>query len=627
MRRSLVAALCLVTAMALAPAATAGQYHIVNGQPAADGAYPWMAAFLFDGGQGCGGSVVAENWILTAAHCVADDRGQPSVTPQSASFRVNTTNWTDGSGETLTAAEIIIHPNYDALITSNDIALIRTNETTAVTPVRIAGPGDLALNDEPTQARVIGYGTVGTGQPASDILLQVDVPVVSDETCRNQGYPQLVDETMVCAGSPSQDSNAPGDDSCQGDSGGPLFVDGPEPVQFGIVSFGGECGVGGPGVYSQVTTYTDWINGIIGGGIQPGEPDPGPGGDQPTGAEANPIRVFGGDGNDPVANAIAMSQLVFQTNATFGVLAASGDFPDALGGSALASYYGPLLYVDDAGNLPESTLLEFQRVLAPGDTVYVLGGTAVVAPEVDQVLAAAGFNPVRLAGAGRQQTAARVADEVNAVVNGGLTPPFDSVILAYEGFWADAVAVGQISAWFGIPVLLTPTDNLGGPARAYLEANLPSNVLVLGGSAVIADTTREEIAAITGPDSLIELAGAGRHQTSADITLFNRYELFPQNGDIFEFEGEPINAPDVIVVANLRQEKAFTHVLAASTIVGNFGGVFATIDGDAPVAQEVLDSVCAMDVEVLALGQADLVTDAAIAQVQAASAGTGCTAG
>ena len=623
MRRLIIPLLTVAMALAVLPAATAEDYHIVNGTPAAEGAYPWAAAFLFSNVQGCGGSVIAPNWILTAAHCVADDRGQPSVTPPEATFRVNTTNWTDGSGELLTAAEIIIHPAYDALLTNNDVALVRTNEATTVTPVRLAGPDDLALNAPPTQARVIGWGTIGTDQESSETLLQVDVPVLSDDDCRGRGVPQLVDDTMVCAGEPSGDPNNPANDSCQGDSGGPLFLDGADPVQFGIVSFGGECGVDSPGVYSQVTTYREWIDGVVGDQIQPGDPDPGPADDQPDGAEADPVRILGGDGDDPVANAIAVSQLVFQTGARYGVLAASNNFPDALGGSALAGYYGPLLYVDAQGNLPQATMSELLRVLAPGDTVYVLGGEAVIGPEVAAALAAEDFNVVRLGGAGRQQTAALVAEAVNQEANGGGQPPFDSVIIAYEGNWPDAVAVGQISAWWGIPVLLTPTDTLGGPARDYLLANEPSTVVVLGGTAVIGESTRQEIEAITGEESLVELAGAGRHQTSAEMALLNRYELFPENVSVFDFEAEP----EVIVVANLRRDDAFAHVLAVSPLLGNFPGAFATVDGDAPVAQEVLDAVCALDAEVLAIGGPALVTDAAIAAVQQASAGQGCAAG
>lgn len=629
-RRIFPAFLCLLM-LGLPPAAAEeADYQIVQGTPVAAGAYPWFAAFLFDGGQGCGGSVVAPNYVLTAAHCVIDGRGQPSVGPANVSFRVNSISASAG-GEVLTAAEIIPHPNYDPVLTNNDVALVRTNEAATVAPVTLAGQANLNLNDPPTVARVIGHGAIRTDGPSSDALLEVAVDVVNDADCRASGYGQLVDANMVCAGNPTTDSNNPGRDSCQGDSGGPLFADvNGTPVQFGVVSFGGECGVNAPGVYSQVTTYFEWINGIVGGTLQPGMPDPGPAGQQPTGAAADPVRIAGPDGNDPVGNAIAMSQLVFQgDDAVFGVLAASSNFPDALGGSALASYFGPLLYVDGQGQLGQQTLIEFQRTVPDGGTIYILGGTAVVAATTEAQLTAAGFTPVRLGGAGRQQTAALVAQEVLDTVNDGQGTPFDAAIVAFEGNWPDAVAVAQISAWFGIPILLTPTASLGGPASEYLQANQPSLVYVLGGDAVVSENTVAEIEAITGAGSTFRLGGTGRFETSAQMTLENRFELFPLNNDVFEFEGEAPTEPDIIVAVNLRRDDAFTHVLAASMIVGNFGGVFAPVetDGGVPISQAVLDSVCGLNAEVLVIGSTDLVADSRIAPLQQASAGQGCAVG
>ena len=629
MRRILLVMLALGLLAPLAPSASADDFHIVNGQEAPQGAYPWMAAFLFDGGQGCGGSVIAPNWILTASHCVADDRGQPSVTPGQATFRVNTNNWTDGNGETLTAAEIFIHPSYDAATTNNDVALVRTNEAATVTPVRIAGLDDIAQWQPGANLRVIGYGTTSSGGDSSDVLLEVDVPVVSDADCA-EGYGNLVAQNMLCAGDPAEDeADPPGRDSCQGDSGGPLFVPGPDPLQVGVVSFGIGCGFPLPGVYAEVATYAEWINGVVGGDLGQGAPDPGPVAEQPTGAESQVVRIAGTNPDSPVDNAIAMSQTVFQTPGEFGVLAASANFPDALGGSALASYYGPLLYVGPDGTLGGATLTEFQRALEPGSTIYILGGTAAVDASVDGQLAAAGFNPVRLAGAGRQQTARLVAQEVRNVVNEGEDPPFNAVIIAFEGNWPDAVAVGSISAWFGIPVLLTPTDSLGGPAAEYLQTYQPEQVMVLGGTAVISDATRAEIDAIIEPNGgfIQPLFGATRLETAADIAFYTDF-LFESNEDVFEFEGEALVDPDLLVAVNLRRDDAFAHVLAASQIVGNFGGLFVPLEGDgSQLDPAVVPAICGLDLQVFAIGGPGLVTDGAAQQIQAASAGEGCEPG
>ncbi|HUG86775.1 MAG TPA: cell wall-binding repeat-containing protein, partial [Euzebya sp.] len=282
------------------------------------------------------------------------------------------------------------------------------------------------------------------------------------------------------------------------------------------------------------------------------------------------------------------------------------------------------------GQLGEATLLEFQRALTAGATIYILGGEAVLGPAVAQQLQAAGFTVVRLGGPGRQQTAQLVAEEVLTRVNEGLGAPFDSVIVAFEGNWPDAVTVGQISAFWGIPILLTPTDTLGGPAAEYLQTHLPVNVIVTGGTAVVSDATVGQIETITGPDSVIRLGGNTRLETGAQITQFNALDLYPSFDEIFEVEGgEPFTAPEVIIAVNLRRPDAFAHVLAASTLAGSFGGVFAPLEGDdgTGVDQSVLDSICGLDALVIAAGGTGLVPDDVLNQVRAASAGEGCAAG
>ncbi|CAN5470988.1 hypothetical protein BH23ACT9_BH23ACT9_01750 [soil metagenome] len=623
MRRMVILAATLSLLAALAPAVAAtpsqSEYQIVNGRPAPDGRYPWMAA-MFPGDSLCGSSVVAEGWLLTAAHCMFDERGQ-EIPASLVGFLTDTVDISAG-GRALTAAQVFVHPSYDPFTSNNDIALVRTNEPTNVTPVSLATTVEDHLNRPPTVGLVMGYGVIRTDGPSSDRLLEVDVNVQDFGPCSADyeaasGLP-LNPDTMICVGNPTPDPGNPGNDSCQGDSGGPLIstIDGRD-VQFGVVSFGGECGVDLPGVYTKVSNYTDWINGVISGTAPPPPPPPPPTDDV--------LRLAAGTGDDPVANAIAFSQVIFQREASFGVLALSSNFPDALGGSALASYLGPLLYVNAQGQLDQETLVEFQRVLPPGSTVYILGGVAVIGPEVGQALINAGFNPLRLGGPGRQETAKLVADEVNRVVNQVAGPPFDSVIVSFEGNWPDAVTVGQISAFWGIPILLTPVDSLGGPASEYLQQNRPANVFVTGGEAVVSSNVVAQIEAITGPESVIRLGGQTRLETSALITFLNVFGLYPFHEEVFGF---PV-APEVIFAVNLRRDDAFAHVLAASTLAGNFAGVFAPVEShDGTVlTQEVLDSVCGFGARVVIIGGPNLVPDSVGDQLAAASAGQGCAAG
>lgn len=626
MYRARLLAAVLAVAMVTVPV-TAAEYHVVNGTPAQAGAYPWFATVQIDFGDGqgpvhwCGGSLVDAEWVLSAAHCYTDQRsGEQSFPTESMSVVLDTAEWADpGQGERLDVVEVVLHPDYDPITQRADMVLLRLAAPTDIDPIRMAGPQDAALEAPPTTARVIGFGDTafGANQP-SDVLLEADVPVVSDEECNASGD-YIEPAVNICAGRGSGDPDNPNPDSCQGDSGGPLFVP-EEPVLLGVTSYGTDCGITDPGVYAQVTTFRGWLDGVIAGEIEPGDPDPGGMDDLPDGAEVDPIRIRAGDGDDPVANAIAVSQFTYGDGAQFAVLAASSRFPDALGGSALAGYLGPLLYVDAQGQLPDDVRREIMRVVPPGGVVYLLGGEAVIPGEVQATLEDDGFIVVRLAGAGRQQTAAIVADEVVDALHGGVTP-FNAVIVAFEGNWPDAVAVGQISAWFGIPVLLTPRDVLGEPAADYLRDRQPSNVLVLGGDAVIGQAVRQQIADITSPEALVELAGTTRIETSALMARLAREELHPV--DVF---GIGVDAPATVVVVNLRRDDAFAHVLAASPLVGTYAGLFAPVDGDGTsVEQVVLDSVCGTDAQVLVMGSPDLVSDQAAFAVQQAALGEGCT--
>lgn len=96
-----------------------------------------------------------------------------------------------------------------------------------------------------------------SGGSLSDILLSVDLPVVSDEECDALNGAGSIVPSMLCAG----DTTNGGIDSCQGDSGGPLFTGtGAAAVQHGIVSWGYGCADAQyPGVYSQVSYFLDWI--------------------------------------------------------------------------------------------------------------------------------------------------------------------------------------------------------------------------------------------------------------------------------------------------------------------------------------------------------------------------------
>jgi len=247
--RALIAA--VVALAALAPAAQA----VVGGRPASR-PYPFMVSLQSDREHFCGGSLLAADRVLTAAHCVA------GATPEDRDRMLavlGRTDLTTTGGEELGVAEITVHEDYESDPGGgHDVALLRLERASAQTPIRIAAAGERDLWEPGDPARVIGWGTsfflVG---PAPDDLMEVDVPIVADSTC-GRSYADFDAATMLCAGESTGMR-----DACQGDSGGPLLAfAGDEAVQVGTVSSGLGCGF--PlfyGVYGRVAgaELREWI--------------------------------------------------------------------------------------------------------------------------------------------------------------------------------------------------------------------------------------------------------------------------------------------------------------------------------------------------------------------------------
>ncbi|HWL38452.1 MAG TPA: serine protease [Frankiaceae bacterium] len=216
---------------------------IVNGSPAPEGAYPFMAAITDASGfQYCGGSVISSGWVLTAAHCMVDEVKKPS------GVRVVTgrTNLGDTSkGQVITASAIFVHPKYDG--NGWDVALIRLATPTTSPAIQLATASNENLETPGTVVRVTGWGDqTGTlGLTATNQMRFVDLKVISDGQCGQTNF-GFHGPTGVCAEEIAKDS-------CQGDSGGPLFWNGSPRIQIGVVSYGTGCGLPKfPGVYSEV---------------------------------------------------------------------------------------------------------------------------------------------------------------------------------------------------------------------------------------------------------------------------------------------------------------------------------------------------------------------------------------
>jgi secreted trypsin-like serine protease len=246
-RRALLPATLLTAA--LTGFVTGDADAVVGGSDVPQGKYPFMAAVLDGGSQICGGSVVAQTWVLTAAHCVPDGANGAGAAGE-YSVSVGNVDYTEGTEVDVVA--IFQHPDYDASGNSeNDVALLQLASAvpTGVTAIDLAdAPGDDDLEATGTPVIVAGWGSevpvVGLVPPLTTTMKETDLSVVSDDDCAED----LDAATQVCAESFLADS-------CQGDSGGPLFARraGGAIVQVGVVSYGFGCATPGfPGVYSEV---------------------------------------------------------------------------------------------------------------------------------------------------------------------------------------------------------------------------------------------------------------------------------------------------------------------------------------------------------------------------------------
>lgn len=222
---------------------------------------------------GCGGSLIAPNVVLSAAHCVGVS---DKVTLGLHSFGVTDPAEFDDI-ETIGIAQSVRHPNYNSNSLENDYWLIRLERSsTLYEPVQLdaPGPGDgleLSAGDDLT---VMGFGTLSSGGSSSTVLREVEVDYITNAACSQDPYdysPNEITDTMLCAG-------RAGKDSCQGDSGGPIVANATgTPKQVGIVSWGYGCAASNyPGVYARVSEAYDWIKSYVWEGTSPWAdiPDP-----------------------------------------------------------------------------------------------------------------------------------------------------------------------------------------------------------------------------------------------------------------------------------------------------------------------------------------------------------------
>ncbi|XP_068990489.1 transmembrane protease serine 9 [Neodiprion pinetum] len=227
--------------------------RIVGGRPTGPNKYPWVGRIVYDGLFHCGASLLTNDYLLTAAHCVRN--------LQKSKIRIVLGDYdqyvtTDGVAVMRAVSAIIRHRNFDTNSYNHDVALLKLRRpvkfTKTVRPICLPNLGSDPAGKLGT---VVGWGRTTEGGMLPGQANEVQVPILSLTQCRQMKYRATrITSNMICAGRGSQDS-------CQGDSGGPLLVPNGDKYEIvGIVSWGVGCGRPGyPGVYTRVARYLNWI--------------------------------------------------------------------------------------------------------------------------------------------------------------------------------------------------------------------------------------------------------------------------------------------------------------------------------------------------------------------------------
>ncbi|XP_053114499.1 plasma kallikrein-like isoform X1 [Hemicordylus capensis] len=231
---------------------------VVGGTNSSVDEWPWQVSLhvkLSTQRHLCGGSIISDQWILTAAHCI-EDLPLPQVWRVYSGI-LKQSEIREGT-PFFSVQEIIVHPNYDFSERGYDIALMKLDR-----PMNFSDsqqPICLPSNEEKdmgyTNCWVTGWGYTKERGEIEDVLQKLKIPLITNAECQSRYQDQIISNKMRCAG-----YRQGGKDACKGDSGGPLSCK-HQGLWYvvGITSWGEGCArPEQPGVYTNVAEFVDWI--------------------------------------------------------------------------------------------------------------------------------------------------------------------------------------------------------------------------------------------------------------------------------------------------------------------------------------------------------------------------------
>ncbi|GIY49572.1 serine proteinase stubble [Caerostris darwini] len=244
------------------------QKKVVGGTNSAFGSWPWQASvrrtsfFGFSSTHRCGGALISHQWVATAGHCV-DDLLLSQIKIRVGEYDFASAQEPHGYVER-GAKKKVVHPRYNFFTYENDLALVQLEEAIDSDKYPHISPICLPPFEENLvgkNATVTGWGRLSEGGVLPSILQEVQVPIISNEKCKNMflaaGRHEYIPDIFMCAG-----FEEGGRDSCQGDSGGPLQIQADEGYWFlaGIISWGIGCAEPNmPGVCTRISKFKDWV--------------------------------------------------------------------------------------------------------------------------------------------------------------------------------------------------------------------------------------------------------------------------------------------------------------------------------------------------------------------------------